>query len=88
MRGVPPSVGAGGHLSNLDIYRLASLKLGRDGTEAECNLVLLHGNEVTLNIRDVDKMFLAVPVTEYEAMATRSAEVTDGSFLGSTFYLV
>jgi len=81
-------VGRGGHHCYLDIDCLVSLELGRDGTEAECYLVLLHWDELTLNIRDMNKVFLSVLCSEDEAVASRSAEVAHCPSLAPTFYFV
>jgi len=81
-------VGGGGHHCDLDIDCLASLELGRYRAESEGDLVLLHGHELTLNVRDVNKVFLATLLPPDVSVAPRSAEVAHCSLLRGAFYSV
>jgi len=78
----------GRHHCDLHVDGLAPLELGWDGTQAECHLVLLHGHEVTLNVGDVDKVFLSAALAEDISVTSRSAEVTHCPPLSAAFYSV
>ena len=45
-------------------------------------LVLLHGDELALNVGDVNKVLLSALLAPDVAVAPRSTEVADCSFLG------
>jgi len=85
---VPPSMVWAGHHCDLHIDGLAHLELGRYRAQAEGDLVLLHGDELALNVGDVNKVLLSALLAPDVAVAPRSTEVADCSFLGGALYSV